>query len=71
MYLIKCSNCGYEINSENQILLYGGEKVASKLAVDFINCKNLGEKKRRAAQIFNEFGVKCPRCKKTDIWTWL
>ncbi len=71
MYIVKCSNCGYEVKTDNQILLYSGEKIASKLAMELANCRNIGEKKRKVAQVLNEYGVKCPKCRKTDIWTWL
>ena len=71
MFLSKCSNCGYELTKDSQLMLYGGEKVASKIAIELAHCKNLGEKKRKLANILNSYGVKCPNCRKTDIWVWL
>ncbi|NPA16414.1 hypothetical protein [Persephonella sp.] len=68
MFIIRCSSCGFEIQDEKQIRLYGGVELAMKI---------LGlpgsavEKRRKTADLFNRSGVPCPKCRKTDIWTWL
>ena len=71
MYIVKCANCGYKLTKDNQIMLYGGEKVASMIAIECARCQNLGEKKRKVASLFNQFNVKCPECRKTGEWSWL
>ncbi|SNZ11633.1 hypothetical protein SAMN06265182_2098 [Persephonella hydrogeniphila] len=68
MFIIRCSNCGFEITDEKQIRLYGGVEVALKIVS--IPGSPI-EKRRQIAQLFNQYGVPCPKCRKKDIWTWL
>ncbi|MDQ7055819.1 MAG: hypothetical protein Q9M89_04795 [Persephonella sp.] len=68
MFIIRCSSCRFEIKNEREVRLYGGVEVAMKIV-------GIGgsppEIKRKTAAIFNKYKVPCPKCKKTDIWTWL
>ncbi|HHG75643.1 MAG TPA: hypothetical protein ENK22_11400 [Persephonella sp.] len=68
MFIIRCSNCGFEITDEKQVRLYGGVD----LAVKVVSIPGSPvEKRRQISNLFNQHKVPCPKCKKTDIWTWL
>jgi len=68
MFIIRCSNCGFEITDEKQVRLYGGVD----LAVKVVSIPGSPvEKRRQISSLFNQHKVHCPKCKKTDIWTWL
>jgi len=68
MFIIRCSSCGFEIKNEREVRLYGGVEVAMRI-VGLTGSP--AEIKRKTATIFNQSGIPCPKCKKTDIWTWL
>ena len=68
MFIIRCSNCGFEISDEKQLRLYGGVELSMKILS--ISGSPV-EKKRKTASLFNQFNIPCPKCRKTDTWTWL
>ena len=68
MFIIKCSSCGFEIKDEKQLRLYGG----TEIALDLLQVKGSpADVKRKAASLFNQKNIPCPKCKKTDIWVWI
>jgi len=68
MFIIRCSSCGFEISDEKQIRLYGGTELSVKILA---LSGSPPEIRRKTASLFNQHKIPCPKCRKTDIWTWL
>ncbi len=68
MLIIKCSNCGFEITDWKKAQLYGGSE---KVMAIVVGSGSSVEKRRKLAALFNQQGTACPKCRETDIWTWI
>ncbi|WP_457642405.1 hypothetical protein [Persephonella sp.] len=68
MFIIKCSNCGFEITDWKKAQFYGGTE---KVMASIVSRGSAVEKRRQLANLFNREGIPCLKCRKTDIWTWV
>ena len=67
MYLVKCSNCNFQIKDIKKVMfLFGSDVIKSELLIG-----SYAEKKRKLAKTLNEKNIPCPKCKATDCWTWI